>query len=60
MRERINKALRILLGEIYQEKGITTGDIQPLQLVRWDNLVDDLTKLFTELITFNESDKIRE
>lgn len=53
LREKIDSNLEATLSGIYNELGITTGDIHPLQLYKWQNHVDELTDLFIELIIQN-------
>jgi len=54
IREYIDEALEGCLTGIYIEKGITRGDILPLQLRKWNEIVDMATVLFNNLIKLNE------
>lgn len=38
IKKRISLALENLLTDIYTEKGINTGDITPLQALKWDDI----------------------
>ena len=55
MKNRINSALETLLSEIYKEKGISTGDITPEQSLQWDNIVNEISELFEDLIKQNQT-----
>lgn len=52
--KRISEALENELSAIYEEEGIETGDITPLQLLEWDRLVSEAANLFCELINQNK------
>lgn len=56
IQERISLALENLLTDIYNEKGIETGDITPLQLMKWNNLTKETATLFADLIDQNKGD----
>ena len=56
IQERISLALENLLTDIYNEKGIETGDITPLQLMKWNNLTKETATLFADLIEQNKGD----
>ena len=49
----INSTLEDLLYELYKKYDVTQGDIQPLQLLRWEKNVYDIAELFKELIQQN-------
>jgi len=49
----INSKLEDLLSELYKKYDITHGDIAPLQSLRWENIVSNMTELFKELIQQN-------
>lgn len=53
IKQRIDTTLNDLLSDIYEEKGITTGDITPGQAMDWDKYVIELSKLFEALIEQN-------
>ncbi len=56
IQNRIQTALENLLTDIYNEKGIETGDITPLQLMKWNNLTKETATLFADLIDQNKGD----
>lgn len=56
LKDIINSNLENLLSEIYTSKGIKNGDITPTQNLQWDDIVNNLTDLFTELITQNKNE----
>ncbi len=56
IQERISLALENLLTDIYNEKGIETGDITPFQLMKWNDLTKETATLFAELIEQNKGD----
>ena len=49
----ISETLDELLGKIYADLGIKSGDIFPLQSVKWDKLVNEMAELFADLIELN-------
>jgi hypothetical protein len=49
----INSTLEDLLSELYKKYDITHGDIEPLQSLRWENIVSNSAELFKELIQQN-------
>ena len=51
---RISDMMESELTYIYDEEGIKSGDISPLQYREWIRLANDLTKLFAELIEQNK------
>ena len=54
LKNRIFEALETELGRIYQERGITTGDISPGEYLAWEAIVDSATALFEKLIEDNK------
>lgn len=56
IQERISLALENLLTDIYNEKGIETGDITPFQLMQWNDLTKETATLFAELIEQNKGE----
>lgn len=52
--ERISDMMECELTYIYDEEGIKSGDISPLQYHEWKRLANDLTSLFAELIEQNK------
>jgi hypothetical protein len=53
LKHRINEALEDLLSDLYNERGIESGDISPLMLLEWDDLTEKLDDLFQRLIDLN-------
>lgn len=58
LKARISEALENELAKIYEEKGITSGDISPEQLLEWERIAEDATKLFGLLIDQNEKNGV--
>lgn len=54
LKQRINDALEAELANIYSERGITSGDISPLQAIEWDEVTSKAAYLFLDLIEWNE------
>lgn len=50
----IDNSLEETLTSIYNQLGITTGDITPEQQMKWENLVTDMSILFEQLIEQNK------
>lgn len=57
IQERINNALEAELSKIYDELGVSSGDISPLDLLEWENRVADLTTIFLALIAWNTDEE---
>ena len=55
--ERINNALEAELMKIYDELRIESGDIAPWDLVEWDQLTEEMAKLFQCLIMWNSGEE---
>ena len=53
IQERINNALEAELGKIYDELGIDSGDISPMDLIEWEKRVAEVTYIFLALIAWN-------
>ena len=53
----IDEALESTLADIYTKSGINTGDITPLQALKWDDITKQAAALFAELIEQNKGDK---
>lgn len=53
IQKRINNALENELGKIYDELGVSSGDISPTDLLEWDLLAEDMATLFQALIAWN-------
>lgn len=51
---RISDMMEKEIAYIYDEEGIKSGDISPLQHREWVRLANDLTNLFAELIEQNK------
>lgn len=58
LRQRISEALERELARIYDDEGITTGDITPEQLLQWENIAAAAAELFTALIEQNEKNGV--
>lgn len=54
LKARISEALENELAKIYEEKGITSGDITPEMLLEWERIAEDAAKLFGLLIAWNK------
>lgn len=52
--ERILDMMESELTYIYDEEGVKTGDITPLQLLKWQRLAKETADLFAELIEQNK------
>ena len=57
IQERLNNALEAELSKIYDELGVSSGDISPLDLLEWENRVADLTTIFLALIAWNTDEE---
>lgn len=57
IQKRIDEALESVLADIYTENGITTGDITPLQSLKWDEITKEAAALFAALIDQNKGEK---
>lgn len=53
LKARISEALESELAKIYTERGIDTGDISPVDAIRWDLLTTEAAQLFESLIDWN-------
>jgi hypothetical protein len=53
IRERISDALEAELGKIYDELGVNSGDISPLDLLEWEKHTAETTEIFLRLINWN-------
>lgn len=51
--QRINDALEAELAKIYDELGIDSGDISPMDLIEWEKRVAEVTYIFLALIAWN-------
>ena len=54
LQARISAALESELSAIYDELGITNGDISPSDLVEWESVTNSAALLFSKLIEFNK------
>lgn len=54
LKARISEALESELARIYEEKGISSGDITPEMLLEWERITEDAAKLFGLLIAWNK------
>jgi hypothetical protein len=57
LKERISNTLETELSKIYDELGITNGDISPLDSYKWDELTEELATLFQALIAWNTDEE---
>ena len=57
IRKKIDEALESILADIYTEKGIETGEITPLQALKWDDITKEAAALFAALIEQNKGEK---
>lgn len=58
LQNRISAALESELAKIYEENGITTGDITPAQLLEWERITAAAADLFAQLIEENEKNGV--
>jgi len=56
-KETVDAGLDRLLHKFYLAENIRTGDIDPFQQVKWDNLVDQVSELFDELRAQNRPEE---
>lgn len=54
IQQRISEAIERELSRVYDELGITSGDIMPDQYLKWEHLTKELENLFNELIEQNK------
>lgn len=57
IRARISDALEAELSKIYDELGVSSGDISPTDLLEWDRLTEDMATLFQALIAWNTDEE---
>lgn len=57
IKERVNNALEAELAKIYDELRIESGDIAPWDLVEWDQLTEEMARLFQCLIMWNSGEE---
>ena len=50
----ISDAIERELSRLYDDLGITSGDITPDQYLKWEHLTKEFASLFTELIEQNK------
>lgn len=58
LKTRISAAMEAELSRIYEENGITTGDITPEQLLEWERITAAAADLFAQLIEDNEKNGV--
>jgi hypothetical protein len=58
LKARIDEILENGLSEIYEEMGITTGDITPEQMQEWERITAAAADLFAQLIAQNEENGV--
>lgn len=54
LKNRISAALESELSTIYEELGITSGDITPSDFIEWESITSSAALLFERLIEFNK------
>ena len=54
LQKRISSALDNELSRIYDELGIVSGDISPLEALEWDEITAAAAELFARLIKYNK------
>lgn len=54
LKARISAALENELAKIYDEMGITSGDISPEMLQEWEQITEKSAVLFWRLIVLNK------
>lgn len=54
LKARVDEILENGLAEIYEEMGITSGDITPEQMQEWERITAAAADLFAQLIEQNE------
>ena len=54
IKNRISDALESALSRIYEEMGITSGDITPEMLLEWERITEETAVLFWRLIVLNK------
>lgn len=54
---RISDALEAELSKIYDELGVSSGDISPLDSYKWDELTEEIATLFQALIAWNSEEE---
>lgn len=57
IKNRISDTLEAELGKIYDELGITSGDISPWDSYKWDGLTEEIATLFQALIAWNTEEE---
>lgn len=57
IRERISDALEAELAKIYDELGVSSGDISPLDSLEWDRVTEEIATLFQALIAWNTDEE---
>lgn len=54
LKQRISDLLENELAKIYEETGINSGDIDPLQALEWERITAAAAELFSDLIRQNK------
>ena len=54
LKNRISDALEAELARVYDENGITSGDVTPEQMQEWERITAAAAVLFAQLIAQNK------
>ena len=54
---RISDALEAELSKIYDELGVSSGDISPCDSLKWDRITEEIATLFQALIAWNTDEE---
>lgn len=54
---RISNALEAELSKIYDELGVSSGDISPNDFLEWERITEEATTLFQALIAWNTDEE---
>jgi hypothetical protein len=57
IRARISDALEAELSKIYDELGVSSGDISPHDFLEWERLTEEMATLFQALIAWNTDEE---
>lgn len=57
LQARISLALEAELSEIYDQLGVSSGDISPWDSIEWDRLTEEMAILFQSLIDWNTNEE---
>ena len=54
---RISDVLEAELSKIYDELGVSSGDVSPLDSLEWDRITEEIATLFQALIAWNTDEE---